>query len=165
MDQETQFSLEGVLFCLNRLCGSGFEVAIPSTLREWWEVWSVLTGKWRGKGPGVQSQVERRQWFQGRTWEGGHVVERLGRSVAEQPDTSLCRWLDDTAGAQTHECCCLRIHLVLGVKTFNQNHCYTMFPTPNMLENYRTEFQASLNYLTLWNFLHFEEWHKNGCKW
>ena len=34
MDQETLFSLEGVLFCLNRLCGSGFEVAIPPTLRE-----------------------------------------------------------------------------------------------------------------------------------
>ena len=28
MDQGTLFSLEGVLFCLNRLCGSGFEVAI-----------------------------------------------------------------------------------------------------------------------------------------
>ena len=32
-----------------------------------------------------------------------------------------------------------------------------MVPTPKMLENYRTEFQASLNYLTLWNFFHFEE--------
>lgn len=106
---ETLSSLEGVPFCLDRLCGSGFEVAIPLTLK-CGERPDLYIMRLTGKGPGVQrphsslrtvpcqnsltSKVQsivmgstgtgaEEIVVLGRTQEGSHEIERLGQPITQ----------------------------------------------------------------------------------
>lgn len=140
MDEETPSPLEGVLFHLNKLCSSSFEVTIPLTLRQWWEAWSAYNEINRQRALSPEATVITEDYSiseltpsQARAQSWGHCHRCRGDSVSEedtkkwrdegnpwhiQPHPLLCGWLDNLTGTQTHQHHCLDIYLILGVKKF-----------------------------------------------